>query len=228
MAIKMKKLGNKKGIKQSLSSGGSQYAQRVPEEGIEIRFMTEPEEWFLGYIHYGDKTSYPCSEEDCMGCEEGLDPKKKWYANAYWPDEDRVVVFEMGPTIAEPILKRYERNNTVMDRNFEITKEGAGMSTRYFVDPLDPSRIKGLDDKELIELIPFMESWLKRAMAEESDEEEISAAGRRHTKTSTKRRRPVEEEDEIEDDNEGLDDEDVEETPRRTARKRPMKKRARR
>lgn len=228
MAIKAKKLATKKGIKKSLSGGNSKFAQRVPEEGIEVRFLTEPEEWFQAAVHYGSNTSFPCSDGECLGCEEGMDEGKKFYANAYVPEDDRVVVFEMGMSVATPIIKRYDKNGTITDRNFEVSKEGTGKNTRYFVDPGDPSRLKGAEDMDQIDLQTFMEEWLERAMKEEGDEEVVTAArGRRTTKSSSQRRRPVEEDD-IEDDDDDLDDEDMEETPRRTARKRPMKKRTRR
>lgn len=211
MAIKMKKLNNAKGIKKSLSGGNNKFAQRVPEEGIEIRLLTEPEEWFQATVHYGDKTSFPCSEGDCLGCEEGMDEGTKFYANAFIPEEDRVVVFEMGTSVAGPIIKKYEKNNTITDRNFEVTKEGAGKNTRYFVDPQDQRRIKGQDDLELIDLEVFMEEWLDRAMKDMAGEEEVSSRGRRHTRATTKRRRPIEEDDIEDDDDDMYDDGDDEE-----------------
>ena len=220
MAIKAKRLGSKKGIKASLSAGGGKFAQRVPEEGIELRFLTEPEEWFSVDIHYGDKDAFPCDEDECVGCDEGLDSSKKWYANAYWPEEERVVVFEMGRSVVEGVLKKYDRNQTVMDRNFEITKEGTGLQTRYYVEPMDAQRIKGLDDKETIDIGKFLEDWLERVLKEEGGEEVISSSGRRRTsKSSTsKRRRPIEEDD-IEDDD---DDDDDDTAPR--GRRAPAKK----
>lgn len=214
MAVKAKRLASQKGIKASLSSGGGKFAQRVPEEGIEVRFLTEPEDWYSVEIHFGDKESFPCSGADdgCLGCEEGFDSSLKWYANAYWPDEDRVVVFEMGKTVFQAILKKYDRNHTVMDRNFEITKEGTGMGTRYDVEALDVQRIKGLDKMDLIDLSQFFEDWLTRAMNEVGGDAVISTAGRRRSRPS-KRRRPAEDDD-FEDDDD-IDDEEEEARPRR-------------
>ena len=164
MAIKAKKLASKKGLKQSLSSDGNKFAQRVPEEGIIVRFLTEPEEWWEVELHYGEKTSFPCNGDDgCLGCDEGMDKGRKWYASAYVPDDDRIVVFEMGKSVVEEISRKYDRNHTVMDRDFEITKEGTGMRTRYFVDAHDPRHVKGLDKMEPIDMEEFFEEWLKRA-----------------------------------------------------------------
>lgn len=225
MAIKAKRLGSKKGIKASLSSSGSKFAQRVPEEGIELRFLQEPEDWYSVEIHYGDKNSFPCSglDDGCLGCEEGYDKGDKWYANAYWPDEDRVIVFEMGKGVAQSILKKYDRNHTVTDRNFEVTKEGSGMQTRYDVEALDVKHIKGLSRMEPIDLDQFFEEWLDRAMREEGGDEVITATSRRRSRggntSSSRRRRPVPQDDDIEDDDD--DDDDIEESPR--ARRRPAK-----
>lgn len=209
MPIKAKRLASKKGIKASLTSTGGKYAQRVPDEGIELRFLEEPEEWFAVELHYGDKDAYPCVgiDDGCIGCEEGVNTGKKWYASAYWPEEDRVVVFEMGKTVMEAILKKYERNNTVQDRNFEITKEGTGMQTRYFVESLDAQRIKGQDQMEPIDLEKFFDDWLTRFHNESGAEEVISTKGRRRTASSaSKRRRAVAEEDDIEDEEDEEDD----------------------
>lgn len=236
MAIKAKKLASKKGLKQSLSSGGSKFAQRVPEEGIVVRFLTEPEEWWEVELHYGEKTSFPCNGNDgCLGCDEGMDTGRKWYASAYVADDDRVVVFEMGKSVVEEISRKYDRNHTITDRDFEITKEGTGMRTRYFVDAHDPRHVKGIDKMEPLDMEEFFEEWLKRAMREEGGEEEVSSVGRRSTrssKPSSRRRRDLEEDD-IEDDDDDDDDEEEDESPRRrparkastTTRKKPAPRR---
>ena len=236
MAIKAKKLASKKGLKQSLSSGGSKFAQRVPEEGIVVRFLTEPEEWWEVALHYGEKTSFPCNGNDgCLGCDEGMDTGRKWYASAYVVDDDRVVAFEMGKSVVEEISRKYERNHTITDRDFEITKEGTGMRTRYYVDAHDPRHVKGLDKMEPIEMEEFFEEWLKRALREEGAEEEITSVGRRRSKTSKSSSRRVVEEDDIEDDDEDDEDDDVDERPRRrparktsTTTKKPARRRPRR
>lgn len=230
MAIKAKRLKTKKGLKQSLSGGNSKFAQRVPEEGIVVRFLTEPEEWWEVELHYGDKTSFPCNGDDgCLGCDEGYDTGRKWYANVFLPDDDRVAVFEMGKSVVEAVSKKYDRNHTVMDRDFEITKEGAGMRTKYDVEALDVRHIKGLDSMTLVEMDTFFEEWLKRAMREEAGEEEVSSVGRRRTKASSSRRRAAVEEDDIEDDDDDDDENDVEEEApvkkTTTAKKRPTARR---
>ena len=230
MAIKAKKLASKKGLKQSLSSGGGKFAQRVPEEGIIVRFLTEPEEWWEVELHYGEKTSFPCNGDDgCLGCDEGMDTGRKWYANAYVAEDDRVVVFEMGQSVVSEISRKYDRNHTVMDRDFEITKEGTGLRTKYFVDALDPRHVKGLDKMEPVDMEEFFEEWLKRAMREEGGEEEVTATTRRRTKSKPSRRK-VMEEDDIEDDEIDDEEEDEEPAPRkRTVKKSaPAKKTARR
>lgn len=226
MAIKAKKLASKKGLKQSLSSGGGKFAQRVPEEGIIVRFLTEPEEWWEVELHYGEKTSFPCNGDDgCLGCDEGMDTGRKWYANAYVAEDDRVVVFEMGQSVVSEISRKYDRNHTVMDRDFEITKEGTGLRTKYFVDALDPRHVKGLDKMEPIDMEEFFEEWLKRAMREEGGEEEVTATTRRRTKSKPSRRK-VMEEDDIEDDEIDDEEEDEEEDEEPAPRKRTVKKSA--
>lgn len=233
MPIKAKRLATKKGIKASLSSSGSKFAQRVPDEGIEVRFLTEPEDFWAVEIHYGNKESFPCTGADdgCIGCEEGFDKGQKWYANVYWPDEDRVVVFEMGKSVFQALMKKYDRYNTVMDRNYEVTKEGTGQQTRYDMEALDKTHIKGIDRMEPVDLEQFFKDWLKRAMSDMGEDEVISSRGNSHrrgapsagsrSRTRGRRQELDDEEDDFEDDEDDFDEDEEDAKPVKA--KRPTK-----
>lgn len=219
MAIKAKKLGSKKGFEKSLKGGGNRYALRVPAEGAIVRFLTEPEEWFEVPMHFdeGRQTSYPCSD-DCIACDEGMEARSRWFAVVYSVDEDRVTPFEMPKSVVKMLYKKYDRYNTITDRNYEITKEGTGLNTEYDVDAMSAEHLRGQSKMEIPDLFDFVTNMYEDAMRQISEGEEVSAAGRRHTRKSSPRRRVELDEDDFEDDD--LDDED--EAPRR----RPTKVRA--
>ena len=59
MQISGKKMGSVKAVKDSLKKGGSSlntYIKNVPAEGITVRFLTEPEEWFGFYEYWNDES----------------------------------------------------------------------------------------------------------------------------------------------------------------------------
>lgn len=222
MPIKAKQLGSKKGIERSLKGGSGKYALRVPAEGVTVRFITEPERWFEAQLHFDErrKTSYPCVgiEDGCIACEEGQEARSRWFANVYSIDEDRVSPFEMPKSVVKLLYKKYDRYNTIMDRNYEITKEGTGLNTEYEVDALAAEHMRGLDEMEGPDLMDFLNTMYDDAMRQITDgEETVSASGRsRGSKSSRRtkatRRRDLDDEDDFEDDD--LEDEE-EEAPKR-------------
>lgn len=224
MAIKAKKLGSKKGFEKSLKGGGNRYALRVPPEGAIVRFLTEPEEWFEVPMHFdeGRQTSYPCSD-DCIGCDEGLEARSRWFAVVYSVDEDRVTPFDMPKSVVKMLYKKYDRYNTITDRNYEITKEGTGLNTEYDVDAMSAEHLRGQSKMEIPDLFDFVTNMYEDAMRQISEGEEVSAAGRQRTRKSTPRRRVELDEDDFEDDD--LDDEE-DTAPRRrpTKVKAPVRK----
>lgn len=229
MPIKAKKLGSKKGIERSLKGGSGKYALRVPAEGVIVRFLTEPEEWYQVELHFDEsrKTSYPCIglDDGCIACEEGQEARPRWFSVVYSIDDERVTVFEMPKSVVKMLYKKYERYNTITDRNYEITKEGTGLNTEYEVDAMSAEHLRGQSKMETIDLDDFLQAMHDEAMRQiEGGEETVTSRGRSRTsRTETRRtkssRRQELDEDDFEDDD--LDDEE-DDTPKR----RPTKVRA--
>lgn len=230
MPIKGGRLGSEKGIKDSLKSNGSDYATRVPAEGeLVVRFLTEPEDWWAVELHFDEvrKTSYPCTgiDEGCVGCEEGMDSNKRWFANAYDVDAERVTVIEMPRSVVKEVMKKYDRVNTVMDRDYALSKEGTGLQTRYSAEALDVSNLRGMSKMTLIDLEEFLEKMLDRAMNDEDTDvlsssraksRSASRTGRGGSVDNDRRRRDIEEDDFEDDDDIPDDNEEV--APKRRPR----------
>lgn len=233
MPIKMKKLGSKKGIERSLKGGGGRYALRVPEEGVTVRYLTEPEEWYQVEMHFDQdrKTSYPCSglDDGCIACEEGQEARARWFSVVYNVDDEQVTVFEMPKSVVKALYKKYERYNTITDRNYEITKEGTGLNTSYEVEAFSPEHIRGQDKMEVIDLEAFLTNMQDEAMRQiDGVEETITSRGRRRSaapsrRSQSRRRQELVDEDEIPDDDD-FDDEEVQKPVKRSRPKSPMKK----
>lgn len=233
MPIKARKLGSKKGIERSLKAGGGKFALRVqPDVGTVVRFITEPEEWFEAYMHFDEarSVSYPCIGKDdgCLACEEGMEARPRWFAGVYSIDEDRVTIFEMPKSVVKALYKKYDRYNTISDRNYEVSKEGAGLNTEYFVESLDAEHLRGQSKMVAPDIEEFLQTMYDDAMRQiAGGEEEVTSRGRGPSRNSrqakSRRRMELDDEDEFEDDD--LDDEDEDEAPRPKKKvKAPVKK----
>ena len=148
MALKIKggQVKSAAALKKSLKKGGggANYMKRVPkDDSITVRFLTEPEEWFE-YLEY-------FSEEDkFFPAVEGMDPEfvadlnppsKRWLAPAVDVSDNSVVPIVLPKSLVQSIMKKYEKYKTVLDRDYELTREGEGFDTSYEAIPEPPSKM---------------------------------------------------------------------------------------
>ena len=145
MKLNAKKMGTMKALKDSLKKGGSggsmNYIKNVPADGITVRFLTEPEEWF-GYMEYWDsdaKTFVPMTEGEIL--PDGAKPSFRYLANAVDVETDRVIPLKLSKTAANSLILKYDKYDTIVDRPYELQKHGEGLDTTYDVTPDAPSRI---------------------------------------------------------------------------------------
>lgn len=172
MTLKGGKVNTIKALKSSLKKGsGANFLQRVPEEGIAVRFLTEPTEWVKYFEHYDEVLKfYPCAD-DCPGCAEGNRASVRYLVNALDVAEGKVVPLVLPKTVAQQVLKKYERYNTLLDRDYEITRDGAGLDTTYDVNPEPPKSMK-LSRYDLLDLMALLEAQLPSEDEDEDDEDD--------------------------------------------------------
>lgn len=134
------KMGSLKTLKQTLQKGGagSAWIKYVPKNGsMNVRFIQEPEEW-MNYVEHFDTTlrkSYPCNGEvSCPGCTTGERKSNRYLTNAVDVDTDRVIPLQLPKDLANRLVVRYERNGTLIDRDFELSRSGEGLDTVYDLD----------------------------------------------------------------------------------------------
>ena len=210
---------------------------------ITVRFLADPDGW-LGYEeHYTEEFAYfPCTDEGCPGCDEGHRASSRSLAPALDVETGRVIVIQIPKQLGETFLKRWKRNRTLMDRDYELSREGEGrMDTKYDAIPGSPTK------RDISKYtIPDLEKQLFRACSEtfrefvglELDEEEEAPKPKKKAGRSASRpagrpaskRRPEPEPEEDEDDEEWEEDEDDEEdeeefVPVRRASRRPARRR---
>lgn len=229
MAIKGGKVKSIKGLKSDLKKGGgSQYLQRVPaDDSITVRFLTEPTEWVNYFEHYDAvRKFYPCSD-DCPGCDEGDRPSQRYLANVLNVEDTRVVPLVLPKTLAASIIKKYEKYATLLDRDYELAREGSGLDTTYDVTPEAPTKMN-VSRFDLLDLWELLESQLELADKAEADDDDDDdddkpVSRRKADAASPSRRKAVVVDDDDDDDDDDEDeDEDDTPTPAPKSRKTPV------
>lgn len=156
--VAVKKFDSIDAIKASLKKGatsGVTYIKHVPEDGIVVRFITEPEEWF-GYQEYYDvenKQFVPMVEGEIL--PDGTRPSFRYLANVVDVTEDRVIPLKLPKTLANLLMIKYEKYGSMTDRNYELDRHGTGLDTTYDSTPQSPSKMntKKFDVVDLGEIL---------------------------------------------------------------------------
>ena len=174
MKLSAKKMGSMKAVKDSLKKGGSSgnfktYIKNIPADGLTVRFLTEPEEWF-GYYEYWDdsaKTFVPMVEGEIL--PDGAKPSFRYLTNALDIDNDRVIPLKLAKTAANVLILKYDKYDTMMDRNYEVQKHGEGLDTTYDVTPDAPSKMV-LTKYDLLDLEQILSDARAEATGDKPDE----------------------------------------------------------
>jgi len=234
MAVKKKstikggEVGSVKALRKSLKRGtGTTFLKNVPDEGINVRFLTEPDKWVEYYEHYDedrtDSRYFPCSE-DCEGCEKNLRKSKRYLTNALDLDDgQKVIPLKLPASLAGMLLKRFDKFDTMMDRDYELSKEGSGLDTEYSEAYESPKK-RNLSKFELLDLWSILEGQLNGSDEDDEEEDDDDTPVRKVTKGGSAKgvkKKPVVDDDE-DDDDEDEDDEPV--VKKRVVKKKPGSK----
>lgn len=202
-----KPFGSIKKARSAMKGGGagSDILRRLKaDESLTVRFLQQPSEWHEAYYHFVDSKFVWCSgKKTCPGCVAEARRSKLALANVLDVKANRVIIIQMPVTLAEQVIKRYDRfDDTVMDRDYILSREGSGQNdTRYSAD-YDPPRPRKLTGLVLHDIGAIVD-----AEAGDSDDEDEAPRSTKSSKPS-RRSRDDDYEDEEEED---LEDEDEEE-----------------
>ena len=169
MKLSAQKMGSMKNMKASLQRGGSNsgitYIKAIPADGLTVRFLHEPEEWF-GYHEYfdqADRKFVPMAEGEIL--PDGANPSFRYLACAVNKEDDRVIPVKLPKTAVNQLILKYDKYETIMDRDYELEKHGQALDTTYDVTPTGPSKM-ALDKYELIDLEQVLIDARKLALGE--------------------------------------------------------------
>lgn len=178
MNISGKKMGSVKALKESLKKGGSSmqtYIKNVPAEGITVRFLTEPEEWFGYYEYWNDESRNFCPMAVGEILPDGAKPSFRYLACVLDIESDRVIPLKLAKTAANSLILKYDKYGTMLDRNYELQKHGEKLDTTYDVTPDAPSKLN-LAKYEILDLENVLLDARANALGEKEEAEKPTRA----------------------------------------------------
>lgn len=163
--------GAKKALKKS-SGGNGQWLVRVKEEGITFRPLTEPDGWVEFYEHWDDDKGHyvPCTE-DCDYCADGVRVSRRMLLNVVDVDQDKVIPLVLPITATQQLMKKYEKYHTLLDRDYEVTREGTMQDTTYDLTPEPPSKMN-LSKYDLLDLWATLEAQMEDSDSDSDDDDD--------------------------------------------------------
>jgi hypothetical protein len=157
--------------------GGKGFIPYIPAgDGIVVRLLAEPGDGWYEYREHFDpglRTSYPCIEGSCPGCEQGLDQSKKWLIPVVDRSTDKAIALKVPQSVVSKLVMKYDKRETIMDRDYELSKMGTGFDTEYDVEAGDATKfVPGKYDMPDLEQA-IQDSWEAAfADAHDSDDDE--------------------------------------------------------
>jgi hypothetical protein len=214
MAIKLSDIKNE--IKKSGTSKGK-FLYFKDGTKTRVRFLTDFEDGMEVPFHDSFQLgiNVPCQEvfgRDCEYCEnEDLRTRNMYVWSVYDYEAKEVKLLMFAVNNCSPIgalASMYETYGTLLDRDYEIKRNGTGQNTNYGVVPLDKmkfrnTKVKALSDQAILKYIDKAYPSDNSENLEE-DEEEVKTKSR--TKTKTKVEEPEETEDDWDEDEESEKD----------------------
>jgi hypothetical protein len=137
---------------QLKKGGGGAFIKNVPANDVMVvRFLTEPDDW------YGYKEAYDTEVRRYFPVLEGMEitseqrVSNRFLAIVLDVTEDKVIPLKMPKDLANRVLMRYDRYETIMDRDYELSRMGEGLDTTYDCAPGDKVK-RNLAKYELLDL----------------------------------------------------------------------------
>jgi hypothetical protein len=211
-------VGSVKELKQQ-ASRGSGLISFIPKEEkgtMTVRFLQEPDEW-TGFREVYDqirKKSWPVPPDDSMpGTPTGDDRvSKRFLVNAVQIDceanpksNDKVIALQLPADLVTQLLIRYDKYNTILDRDYELGRTGSNLDTTYYLTP-EPAMDRKVDKYKLLDLEEILMKTYEAVWGESgSDTTSQRGPAARKATGATKKRAPVPIEDAPDPESDGPD-----------------------
>ena len=157
-----KSVGHLKGMFNKTSS----LVINVPADSTKVvRFLTEPDQWFA-YQEYWDnerRRYIPVAD----GVEPLVRPSQRFLAQVVDRETDQVIALKMPKDLTNRLVLRFDRYNTIMDRDYEIMRTGKGLDTSYDVTPEAPTSFDSAKYTK-IDLLEILETAFNSATGDDN------------------------------------------------------------
>jgi len=194
--------------------GGDTWIKNIPTEGITVRFLSEPEDW-VGYMRYwsddaGESGSYvPMLEGE--RAPKAARTQQRFVVSALDVENERVVPLDIPKQLVTQIMKFYGKYDTLMDRDYDLSKEGERLDTTYTIVP-DSAQKRNLNKYSTIDLLELLMNVREQALnplgIEDADEDDDDIEDEDDTLFDDDDEDTEEEEEEDNEDDDDEDDED--------------------
>lgn len=194
----------RKSLKESKNRGGLAY---IGSDGLEVRFLTEPEEWIRYSEAYSPsmRKGWPVPEDDAPDVPDAR-VSTRYAANVLDIKNDKVIALKMPVTLVDLLTARAEKRGTITDTDLELYKAGEGMDTTYGFDPLDKIK-RNLKKYELLDIEKILQSEYDRVWGDDDDDEEEESP--RPKRRGSRRAADFDPDEEDEDDEDDEDEDDL-------------------
>lgn len=178
-----------KDIKQAVKNSGSNKGKIVyfkADTKVRVRFLQDVEDGIKIPFHdsFALGVNVPCQETYGRTCEHCEDEELRtrdqfaWSVYDYDANETKLIMAAVNNcSPVPPLVGMYEAYGTLMDRDYVITRSGAGTSTTYSVVPMDKAvfknkKAKAHTHKQILEIID-------KAFPSDSTEDEAPSKGKK-------------------------------------------------
>lgn len=169
-------------MKEVKAGGGSGQEIRLKDgEHVRVWFLVDAEE-IVNYREHqfeedGNWNFVPCTGAGCSLCKS---PKESVAKNTYrflvpvWDISNKVVSFMKGSIdLKDKLLVLFAKYSTLLDRPYEMSREGTGLDTDYYLTPEDKKQMpKVIRDTEYPNPVEYLETRVAQYYGDDEEEEE--------------------------------------------------------
>ena len=199
-------------LKKRKNRGGLTF---IGEDGLEIRFLLEPEEWTRYTEAYSPsmRKAWPVPEGDEAQVEDAR-TSTRYAATAIDLKTDKVIVIKLPVTLVDQLSARAEKRGTLTNIDIELYKSGEGLDTVYGYDPGEKTK-RSIDKYELPDVNALLEAEYNALWGgdDDEDDEDEKPTRKRASRRETSFDDDEDEDEDSDDEEETYSEEELKEMP---------------
>lgn len=205
-----------KELKQKFQrEGGGMNIYLKDGESIRVRFLTPPEEWPVYKEHRvqraGKWWQVPClMNEGCPLCADEEPAREVARIPVYDVEKKEVRFWKTGPRVSQELLLRYEKGK-LLDRDYNIIREGDDQNTKYILDAEDKEKRPELKKIKIPDVQKMLERELERFYSGDAGKKDKKDEDFEEDEDDKKKKKSKSDDDDDDDDEDEDEEEDDDE-----------------